>query len=373
MAMKSNGNVLVMVGTTKGAFLYRGNRDRDSFASSGPLLAGCSVPSMAFDGRGGRRRILAGASNFFFGTSVLRSDDLGATWSAPVEGGNIKFPEGTETALVQVWQLRPGTDAEPDVTYAGVEPAALFRSEDAGLTFSLVQGLWDHPHRPTWQPGFGGLGLHTILPHPNESQSMVVAISTGGVYRTDDGGTTWRPSNSGVRAEFMPGDVRMPEYGQCVHKVARDAADPNTLYLQNHGGLYRSGDGGEQWQDVANGVPSDFGFPVVAHPTRSGCAYVIPLEAAEGRWTNGGHCRVYRTTDGGASWEPLSNGLPQENAYVTVLRDAFCADQGEHQAGLYFGTRGGELFGSFDDGESWRLLADHLPPVLCVRAQTLPA
>ena len=359
--------VLLMVGTTKGAFLFRGDGQR--FQSSGPLLTGSSVPSLAFDGRNGRCRVLAGASNFFFGTSVLRSDDLGATWSEPVEGGNIKFPEGTDAALRQVWQLCPATEAEPDVVYAGVEPAALFRSEDAGLTFSLVPGLWEHPHRATWFPGAGGLGLHTILPDPNDSRRMLVAISTGGVYRTDDAGATWRPSNSGIRADFLPDEQRYPEYGQCVHKVTRDAADTRTLYLQNHGGLYRSDDDGQQWQDIANGVPSDFGFPVVAHPTRGGTAYVIPLEAM-GRWTPEGHSRVYRTSDRGRSWEALSTGLPQEGAYHTVLRDAFCADLGEG-GGLYFGTRGGEVYGSVDDGDTWQLLVDHLPPVLCVRAQSL--
>ena len=361
--------VLLMVGTTKGAFLFRERGDKHVFESSGPLLEGSSIPALAFDARDGRCRILAGASNFFFGTSVLHSDDLGVTWSEPTEGGNVKFPQGTEAALKQVWQLRPAGESEPDVVYAGVEPAALFRSDDGGLTFSLVRGLWDHPHRPTWQPGGGGLCLHTILPDATDPRRMLVAISTGGVYRTDDSGATWRSSNTGIRADFMPEEQRFPEYGQCVHKVARDATNPDTLYLQNHGGLYRSDDAGQQWRDIANGVPSDFGFPVVAHPKRGGTAYVIPLEGM-GRWMPAGHCRVYRTSDGGASWEALSDGLPQEGAYQTVLRDAFCADQAD-QPGLYFGTRGGEIYGSFDDGDSWRLLADHLPAVLCVRAQAL--
>jgi photosystem II stability/assembly factor-like uncharacterized protein len=371
MAIGSSTQTLLMVGTTKGAFLFRDDGGRRSFASSGPVLTGCSVPSMAFDGRGGRCRILAGASSFFFGTAVLYSDDLGQTWSQPTQGGNIRFPDGTDAALKQVWQLQPATDARPDVVYAGVEPAALFRSDDAGLTFSLVQGLWEHPHRPTWQPGGGGLGLHTILPDPDNPERLLVAISTGGVYRTEDDGATWRPSNTGIRADFMPEELRLPAYGQCVHKVARDAGDTDTLYLQNHGGLYRSDDDGQQWQEIADGVPSDFGFPVVAHPKRSGTAYIIPLDG-EGRWTSGGQCRVYRTSNRGLSWEPLAKGLPQEGGYLTVLRDAFCADQME-QPGLYFGTRSGELYGSFDDGESWRLLADHLPPILCVRAQALGA
>jgi photosystem II stability/assembly factor-like uncharacterized protein len=199
---------------------------------------------------------------------------------------------------------------------------------------------------------------------------MLVAMSTGGVYRTEDGGASWTPSNSGIRVDFVPEEGRFPEYGQCVHKVTRDPNDPEKLFLQNHGGIYRSDDGGRQWQDVSKGVPSDFGFPVVAHPRRSDTAFVIPLEGM-GRWTPDGKCGVYRTTDGGQSWEGMTNGLPQEGAYVTVLRDAFCTDKDTERPGFYFGTRDGQIYGSFDDGETWRVLADHLPPVLCVRAQAL--
>ncbi len=357
-----NRDVLVIVGTTKGLFLIdRANEIR------GPFLEGTSVPSVAFDAR--RKRILAGASSFFFGTSIRHSDDLGKSWSES-ETPNIKFPEDTDAKITQVWQIHPAGADQPDVMYAGVEPAGLFRSDDGGKTFDLVRGLWDHPHRATWTPGGGGLGLHTILIDPRDNKKLLVAISTGGVYLSDDGGQSWRASNKGVRAQFMPEDQRYPEYGQCVHKVARDATNPDRLFLQNHFGLYRSDDGAASWTDVANGVPSDFGFPVVAHPKKAGTAYVIPLIADVKRWTADAACRVYRTTNAGASWEPLTCGLPQQDAYVTVLRDAFTTD-GADPAGLYFGTRGGEVYASHDDGDNWHALAEHLPPVLSVRAAVL--
>ena len=352
-------DALVMVGTTKGLFLID-----DRAQITGPFLVGTSVPAVAFDRR--RGRLLAGATSFFFGTSVLTSDDCGQTWTES-ETPNLAFPEGTDAKVAQAWQITPAGPDEPDVVYVGVEPAALFRSEDGGQSFELVRGLWDHPPRPTWQPGGGGLGLHTILPDPRDPRRMLIAISTGGVYITEDGGQSWRASNKGVRAQFMPEDQRYPEYGQCVHKVSRDAANPDRLFLQNHFGLYRSDDGGASWTDIANGVPSDFGFPIVTHPNQPNTAYIIPLIADVKRWTTDAACRVFRTTDGGTSWEPLTCGLPQKDAYVTVLRDAFTTD-GADPAGLYFGTRGGEVYASQDDGQTWRILAEHLPPILCVRA-----
>jgi len=197
-----------------------------------------------------------------------------------------------------------------------------------------------------------------------------VAISTGGVYRSDDSGQTWRASNTGVRAQFLPEPDRYPEYGQCVHKIARDPQNPDTLYLQNHFGLYRSDDAGSTWSDIANGVPSDFGFPIVAHPRKAGTAYIIPLNADVKRWTADAQLRVFRTNNAGASWEPLCNGLPQQDAYITVLRDAFSSDSLD-PAGLYFGTRSGELYGSRDEGDNWEVLAEHLPPILSVRAAVL--
>ncbi|HLZ29652.1 MAG TPA: exo-alpha-sialidase [Chloroflexota bacterium] len=358
--MPLRSSVRLLVGTTKGLFLID-----PSTALQGPLLPGTSVPSVAFDAR--HQRLFASTTNPFWGTAIVCSDDLGHTWSQPPTP-NIQFPADTGAAIRQVWQIAPAGPAQPDLVYVGVEPAALFRSVDAGETFELMRGLWDHPHRPTWTPGQGGLGLHTILVDPRDALKIVVAISTGGVYRSDDGGETWRASNTGVRADFLPD--KHPEYGQCVHKIARDAVHPDTLYLQNHWGLYRSDDGGSNWTDIANGVPSDFGFPIVAHPHKSGTAYIIPLVADAKRWTPDARCRVYRTTTGGGAWEPLTCGLPQRDAYITVLRDAFSADTLD-PAGLYFGTRGGQLYASANDGDDWELLAEHLPPVLSVRAAIL--
>ena len=233
-----------------------------------------------------------------WGGMLQSSDDFGKTWTNPEEA-NVKFPEGTGAALKQIWQIAPGREAEPDTLYCGVEPAALFVSRDAGDTWSLVDGLWNHPQRPRWQPGGGGLCLHTILLDPERLDRMRVAISTGGVYATDDGGTTWRPSNKGVRADFLPD--KYPEFGQCVHKVVQSKRKPERMFLQNHWGLYRSDDRGESWTDIANGVPSDFGFPMAIHPANPDCAWIVPLESDQFRCTPEGKLRVYRTRDAGAS------------------------------------------------------------------------
>ncbi|HTD77315.1 MAG TPA: exo-alpha-sialidase [Chloroflexota bacterium] len=355
-------DVLLLIGTSKGMFLLDASGQLKN-----PIANGASVPAVAYDPR--RRRILAGKTSFFWGTGVTYSDDVGQTWTEP-EAPNVRFPDDIDATIKQAWQVAPGTASEPDVIYVGVEPAALFRSTDGGQTFEIVRGLWDHPHRPTWQPGGGGLCLHTVLVDERDPKQLTVAISTGGVYRSDDAGESWRASNKGIRADFMPEDQRYPDYGQCVHKVARDAANPDTLFLQNHGGLYRSDDYAATWNDIGNGVPSDFGFPMVAHPHTSGTAYCIPNGDAFNRWTPEARCRVYRTSNGGQSWEALECGLPQRDAYITVLRDAFTSDR-QDPAGLYFGTRSGELYASNDDGDHWELLVEHLPPILTVRAADL--
>jgi len=267
--------------------------------------------------------------------------------------------------LERIWQIAPGGKNRPGVLYAGVEPAALFESRDHGATWTLNEGLWNHPHRPKWQPGGGGLCLHTILPDATNPDRMWIAISTGGVYRTEDGGASWQVSNHGVRAQFLPDPH--PEFGQCVHKVVSHPSRPERLFLQNHWGLYRSENGGESWQDMANGVPSDFGFAMAMHPHDPETVYIMPLESDEFRVMPEGKLRVYRSRDAGRSWEPLTRGLPQKDAMETVLRDAMDVDD-MNPAGVYFGTRSGRLYGSPDGGASWNLIHGGLPPIVCVKA-----
>ncbi len=358
-------DTLVLVGTAKGLFRLRSGDGRRHFDLDGPALAGEEVYATCIDGRGPAPRLLVGSVSSHWGPVIRRSEDLGGSW-AEEQRAALAFPADTGAALARIWQLAPGGGQEPDVFYAGVEPAALFRSDDGGASFALVRALWDHPHRPRWEPGGGGLCLHTVLVHPGDPARLLVAVSAAGVYRSDDAGATWRAGNGGIVASFLPG-APSPEFGQCVHKVARDAGDPERLYLQHHDGIYRSDDGGDAWVPMASVGGVDFGFPVVAHPSRPGTAYLVPLEGAEYRCTPAGRCTVWRTTDAGASWSALTTGLPQADAHLTILRDGFTTD-GDAPAGLYFGTRSGEVYGSTDDGESWRLLAAHLPPVLSVRA-----
>lgn len=358
----ASGDVLVLAGTMKGAFVLRSS-DRKSWELGGPYFPGSAVYALAYDNRGGRNRLLAGPQSMHWGALLRTSDDFGRTWTNP-ETATVKFPEGTGAALANIWQIVRGRESEPDVLYCGVEPAALFVSRDAGETWSLNEPLWNHPQRERWMPGGGGLCMHTVLPDPADANRIRIAVSTAGMYVTEDGGATWRPSNKGVRADFLPD--KHPEFGQCVHKVAQSPRNPDRMYLQNHWGLYRTDDRGENWVDVANGVPSDFGFPVTVHPSDPDTAWIVPLEADAFRCTPEGKLRVYRTRNAGANWEPLANGLPQENAYECVLRDAMAVDP-LGPAGVYFGTRSGKLFASADEGESWTSLADGLPPVVAVK------
>ncbi|MGZ7041664.1 MAG: WD40/YVTN/BNR-like repeat-containing protein [Thermoanaerobaculia bacterium] len=362
------GDILLLVGTMKGAFILRANKKRGKWDVGGPYFPGSAVYALAFDARAGRQRLWAGPNSMHWGGLLRSSDDFGRTWTNPVEA-NVKFPAGTNAALKQIWQIVPGRDADPDVLYCGVEPAALFQSRDAGETWSLVDGLWNHPQRERWQPGGGGLCLHTILLDPEWKDRIRVAISTGGMYVTDDGGATWRPSNRGVRAEFLPD--KYPEFGQCVHKVVQSRQKPERMFLQNHWGLYRSDDRGESWTDIANKVPSDFGFAMGIHPEDPDTAWIVPLESDQFRCTPEGKLRVYRTRDAGKKWEAMTKGLPQEEAFETVLRDAMAVDALD-PAGVYFGTRSGKLFASDDQGKSWKKVLDGLPPILAVKTAIVP-
>jgi hypothetical protein len=356
---------LLAIGTRKGLFLARSD-DRVTWTVEGPHFLAQEIASVAIDTRRRPARLLVGVQNMHFGPTVAWSDDLGATWTEP-EHGAITFPDDTGEALARVWQLQPDTAERPDVVWAGCEPTSLWRSDDGGDTFELVRGLWDHPHRKDWAPGFGGAAVHTILPHP-ETDQVLVAMSTGGVYVSPDGATGWAPRNTGISAYFFPDPY--PEYGQCVHKVAADAAGPDTLYAQNHHGVYRSDDGGLQWNSIADGLPSDFGFIALASPHTPGTAWVMPLEADARRVPPGGHMRVHRTRDGGRTWQENAAGLP-DNAWTVALRDAACVDSAD-PTGVYLGTRDGTVYASNDDGETFTTVAAHLPDVLSVRAALLP-
>ncbi len=357
------GDLLLLVGTTKGAFVVRSNAQRRRWEIGGPYFHGEGVYALAYDARAGRRRIWASTQSYW-GTMLRSSDDFGKSWTNP-EQAPVRFPPDTGVSLNNIWQIALGASEEPNVLYCGVEPAALFKTEDAGNSWRLVRGLFDHPHRPRWVPGNGGLTLHTILPDPVDPRRIYVGISSGGVYRTSDAGATWTARNKGIRVTFQPDQY--PEFGQCVHKVALHPARPERLFLQNHWGVYRSDDCAESWIDIGGGLPSDFGFPVLMHPRNPDTVYVVPVESDIFRCSCDGRLRVYRTRNAGKSWEGIGQGLPQKRTYETVLRDAMTADTLD-PTGIYFGTRSGQLFGSSNEGRTWQKIHDGLPPVLCLRS-----
>ena len=352
---------VLLAGTRKGLFVGRSDADRESWSWDPPAFAMEEVYAASIDSSAGV--VLVGSTHPAFGPAVYRSTDLGRSYDME-SPAKVQLPDDTDGTIERVWQLQP-SPCDPDVVWAGTQPSALFRSEDGGRTFELVRSLWEHPHRPQWAAGFGGQAIHTVVPHPTDPDIVTVAMSTGGVYRTHDRGQTWQPHNTGIRTDFLPGQ-EPPEFGQCVHKVAVDAQDPDVMYAQNHGGVYRSDDAGHSWVSISEGLPADFGFPIVAHPHRSGTVYVFPLSADISRFPPDGKPAVWRSDDGGRTWRETGPGLPAE-AWTAVLRDAFSADHGD-PAGLYVGTRHGAIWASNDEGGTWAEIRSNLPDVCCIRA-----
>jgi photosystem II stability/assembly factor-like uncharacterized protein len=353
-------STLLLIGTKKGLFLLT-SADRAKWEMHGPFSPGKEINHVIYDAR--NKRIHATANDAWFGCELVSSPDLGKTWENAKQ--NPSFPENSGLKLERLWHIEPGLRDEPNVLYCGVAPAALFRSEDSGQTWREVVGLTRHPTRTKWNPGAGGLCLHSIALDPAQPRRIFVGISAAGVFRSEDAGTTWKPVNRGTRAEFMPD--KYPEFGQCVHKLLMADGKSSLLFQQNHCGMYRSADGGESWTEITAGLPSDFGFPLAVHPRKPETIFVLPLKGAEFRCPPENKLRVFRSRDGGNKWETLNRGLPEGESFMSVYREGMAMDQQE-PAGIYFGTNTGKVFGSSDEGDSWGLVADNLPPVYSVEA-----
>jgi photosystem II stability/assembly factor-like uncharacterized protein len=353
----------LIVGTKKGLFVLEGEPG-SGFEIKTRAFAGEPVDFATRDARSGR--LLATVTSPFYGPKIFYTDgDPDAEWE---QADGIALPEGGDQALERIWVIARG---EADGTlYAGGDPGVLFESGDGGASWEINPGLWEQPSRPQWQPGGGGLCLHSICTWPGDPDKLAVAVSAAGMWLTEDGGRTWRRGNEGLSPRYLPEDALKDENsGRCVHHVERAPRQPERMFMQFHGGVYRSDDAGESWTDIGGGeLPSDFGFPLTVDPADPDSAYVIPLVADVDRVTPDGRVRVYETRDGGSSWAARGDGLPAENAYLTVLRQAFTRVGEGEQLELYFGATSGDLFGSGDAGATWSTVATRLPPVYSVVA-----
>jgi photosystem II stability/assembly factor-like uncharacterized protein len=365
----------VLVGTRKGAFILTADGKRDKWDVAGPMFGGWEIYHLKAS-PADPNRLYASQSSGWFGQITQRSSDGGKTWE-PV--GNKFAYEGTPGTHMwydgtphpwefkRVWHIEPSI-TDPDTIYAGVEDAAFFRSTDAGATWHELAGLRTHPSGSNWAPGAGGLCLHTILIDPSNPKRIFVAISAAGAFRTDDGGTTWRPINKGLRSEGIPNPTA--EVGHCVHRIAMHRSRPNTLFMQKHWDVMRTDDGGDTWREVSGNLPTDFGFVIDVHTHEPETIFVVPIKSDSEHFPPDGRLRVYRSKTGGNEWEALTNGLPQQNCYVNVLRDAMAVDSLD-SCGVYFGTTGGQVYGSANAGDTWTPIVRDLPPVLSVEVQTL--
>jgi photosystem II stability/assembly factor-like uncharacterized protein len=351
----------VLVGTAKGAFIFSGDGARKKWKARGPFFsrdpgALVGVFHMAVDRRQGGR-IYAAVNSGIYGPNVFWTDDLGESWNKSPKPP--RFPKGSKLTVKNLWHITPGREDEPGKLYLGADPHALFESGDGGRSWEVVDGITFHEDRKAWNPGFGGPCLHTIVVDRRSKRGMWVGLSAAGVYHTSDF-RKWKPMNKGIRVDFAPD--KYPAFGQCVHKFS-PSADGRTLFLQNHGGVYRSEDYGETWKDIGNGLPSDFGFALATHPTQERTCYIVPLEGMS-RVNPDPQFAVYRTSDAGKSWESLGEGLPKK-AYLTVVREGMCSDD-QDPAGIYVGAKNGTVYLSRDDGDQWETLVENLPPVLSV-------
>jgi hypothetical protein len=358
-----SGTTLLLAGTKRGLFLLS-SPDRETWSVDRQPLRGTRVYNACYDQRTGR--MYAADNGDFFGTFLRYSDDFGETWVEPRQG--IQFSEDSGLKLQNIWTIVPGRPEEPDTVYAGVDPATLWVSHDRGETWEPNEGLLNHPTRERWNPGAGGLCLHTIVPDYSNPQRMWVGISAVGCMRTDDGGATWSHFNRNTRAGFMP-DI-YPEYGQCLHRMLQHPTQPDVLYQQNHCGIYKSTDAGENWIDIQQDLPSEFGFPIAIDNNNPDTVFVI-VEDGMGRNNVDDSFTVYRTRDGGENWDRTTNGLPSgKGVRLGVLRHGMWSD-GQDPCGVYVGTNTGQIFTSTDTGDSWTQVADYLPPVYSVTTVTV--